>query len=416
MSNRPARSPSDYLHLGRTLLENHLRTETQKSKGAPVLNKITDFIGRHFWTWIYYYADSRFGKPHPYPDYTGQADQGVYPLGASPRSGREGVCLAICADWGTNTPESCQIAGQMRTHDPDYTIHLGDTYFVGEPKEIAANFLDPGSPWVRGALGSFAVLGNHEMYAKGTAFFDNLLPTLGVGCRGQTAGFFCLENDHWRILGLDTGYHSIGKPVLELLPWFQPDCHLDDALVRWLSDVVRIGEDNRGLVLMTHHQYISAFDEPEYTKPAQQLSKLIGQDREVVWLWGHEHRFSVYGKFSMPGGLTAYGRCIGHGGMPVEVNTNGLKPQKMGYSRLVMVDDRVRKGEGGEKDPLGWNGYVTLGVKDAELTIEYFDAGQTLFKETWVREEEKKLRGNIQVGPGCPLKPIEGKVWEDAVR
>jgi hypothetical protein len=429
MSKKPTapRDQSDYLNLGRSVLANHLRTEAKKSKDAPVLNQITAFISRHFWTWIYYYLDSRFGKPHPYPEYPSVGDQGVYPLGTSPVPGRRGVTLAICADWGTNTSESCHIAGRMHSHTPDYTIHLGDTYYVGEPKEIAANFLDPGSPWVRGPLGSFAVLGNHEMYAKGSAFFDKLLPTLGIAgagqdrLLGQKAGFFCLENDHWRILGLDTGYHSIGKPILELLPWFQPDCRLDDALVRWLKEVVRVGEDRRGLVVMTHHQYISAFNEPEYTEPARQLAALIGEDRPVLWLWGHEHRFSLYERFSLKGCITAYGRCIGHGGMPVEVHTNTRNPKRQGNDRLVMVDDRIRKGEGSAKDPLGWNGYALLHVDGPELTLEYCDAEGSLFTESWTSNPGAQggpgeLRGRIQVAPHCPLHTVPGKDWNDAVR
>ncbi|TDW96754.1 metallophosphoesterase family protein [Dinghuibacter silviterrae] len=408
------RDQSDYLHLGRTVIENHFRTERKKSKGAPVLNQITAFIARHFWSWIYYYLDSRFGKPHPYPTYPETGDRGVYPL-----PGRNGVRLAVCADWGTNTAESRQIADRMRSHEPDYTIHLGDTYYVGEPKEIAANFLDPGSPWYRGPLGSFAVLGNHEMYAKGSAFFENLLPTMGPAAApgrallGQRAGYFCLENAHWRLLGLDTGYHSIGKPILELLPRFQPDCRLDDTLVQWLKNVVRVGEDQRGLVLMTHHQYISAFNEPEYTVPARQLAELIGEDRPVIWIWGHEHRFSLYEKFSMKNGLTAYGRCIGHGGMPIEIKTDARKPGNKGYDRLVMVDDRVRPGVGAPKgDPLGWNGYAVLTVNGPELTIEYCDAERSLFSETWTSE----MRGTVTVDPHCPLKPVSGKQWQDAVR
>src|SRR6202035_5285651 len=98
-------------------------------------------------------------------------------------------------------------------------------------QEIASNFTAVGNPWTRGKVGSFALLGNHEMYAQGIAFFDHLLHTLGSRDRssrnygGQKARFFCLENDHWRILGLDTGYHSISKPFIELI--FGADCHFD---------------------------------------------------------------------------------------------------------------------------------------------------------------------------------------------
>ena len=91
--------------------------------------------------------------------------------------------IAICSDWATDTAESVAIAKQMGTHDPDFTIHVGDTYYVGSPEETRSNFTDSTSAWVRGKRGSFALLGNHEMYARGVAFFKYLLKTLGI--KGQ---------------------------------------------------------------------------------------------------------------------------------------------------------------------------------------------------------------------------------------
>ena len=57
-----------------------------------------------------------------------------------------------------------------------------------------------------GSEGAFALNGNHEMYALGYGYFDHILPKLGVrgSPRGQRASYFCLENDHWRIIALDT--------------------------------------------------------------------------------------------------------------------------------------------------------------------------------------------------------------------
>ena len=59
--------------------------------------------------------------------------------------------------------------------------------------------------------------GNHEMYALGKAYFKIMLQTLGMRepstgqVRPQKASFFCLENEHWRIIGLDTGYNSVRR-------------------------------------------------------------------------------------------------------------------------------------------------------------------------------------------------------------
>lgn len=415
-SEIPKRTQADYTGMTHSLALNHLRTEVKKSKHKTTVNKITDFLMKRVWAWFYYYITSRFGPNYKYPAYVGAAT-GIYPLGAEP------VTLAITADWATNTPESVAVAKSMAANNPDYTIHMGDIYYVGAPPEVMANFVSPGSPWVRGTKGSFALLGNHEMYARGVAFFKRLLPTLGIKNThgrydGQKAGFFCLENEHWRILGLDTGYHSIGKfPVIELIPWFAPDGHFDKKLVTWLCETLKLDDENdkRGLLILTHHQYITAFnDEGEYLVPAKQLAKLIGKNRPVIWLWGHEHKFSIFEKAQVGDGITAYGRCIGHGGMPVEYQSKEftLNTKAHGYSKLVFVDRRPRVDE--PDCHLGFNGYVMLTVDNEKLEIAYHDVNSKLMHEHWVADiTTGSITGKIE---SPALKPEQGKVWNDAVK
>ena len=55
------------------------------------------------------------------------------------------------------------------------------------------------------------------MYSGGHAYFRAIQEDFG-----QEASFFCLENDHWRIVALDSGYSAILLPGLELLPWWVP--------------------------------------------------------------------------------------------------------------------------------------------------------------------------------------------------
>ena len=85
-----------------------------------------------------------------------------------------------------------------------------------------------------GAKGSFALNGNHEMYADGNGYWRMVLPRMGLKERGsewgagQWASFVCLENKHWRVVGLDTGYNSTnfewGKvPVLHRSKWLPQD-------------------------------------------------------------------------------------------------------------------------------------------------------------------------------------------------
>ena len=77
------------------------------------------------------------------------------------------------------------------------------------------------------------------MYALGYGYFDHILPKLGVrgSPRGQRASYFCLENDHWRIIALDTSYNSVGAPIVE--HFLQPDCALPTQLIEWLRTVVK---------------------------------------------------------------------------------------------------------------------------------------------------------------------------------
>jgi hypothetical protein len=345
--------------------------------------------------WAAQYLRNRIGPRHRFNVYENPAaDNGVYPLRDDSVIGGQSdtkseVRVSIAGDWGTGTDEAAEVASRMMEFIPHYTIHLGDVYYVGAKSEVEENCLGANPPnnaftpctWPAGSVGSFALTGNHEMYALGNAYFDLFLPTLGmrpsVGQKpsGQKASFFCLENEFWRIIGLDTGYNSLGVPVLEYL--FSPSCSLRNEELEWLKDQVKIQGDpkERGIVLLTHHQYCSAFDS-EYPKTAQQLSKLI--NRPVLWLWGHEHRMAIYGKFSKPGSLEAYGRCIGHGGMPIAINPVVVRPD-----RPVLFTDN-RRYASPEEIVVGYNGFANLTFKENALSIDYRDLkGSVVFSEAW---------------------------------
>jgi len=414
------RQQADYKDLSRLPLLNHL--ETEKAKSRPD-HKILDFITKRCWTWIYYYLKSRFLPNHSYPAYSG-ADNGIYTFSSAGSQNMNPVSIAVVADWATNTDESCHIAQKIASHNPDYTIHMGDTYFVGARHEIANNFLTEGSPWVRGKTGSFAILGNHEMYAQGISYFDDLIKTLGIRdvntgiYGGQQTGFFCLENEYWQIVGLDTGYHSIGKvPIFELI--FQPDCHFDDILMKWLKDTLhsKTPGKKKGLLFITHHQYFTAFHgERGYQKPADQLAELIGKDRAVIWLWGHEHKFSAFEKTRFGNGVTAYGRCIGHGGMPIELKGKSfIKSAKAkGSSKLIMADTRQKTGT--DDYPLGHNGYALISILNEILKIGYYDEDNLLLEETWKADESGEIKGiEVNVDPSFKKCIEPDKSWEQMI-
>ncbi|NIJ51766.1 metallophosphoesterase family protein [Dyadobacter arcticus] len=375
-----------YLDLGHSEAENHAKTqlelyEKRVKQTSSVTNIITEFFKTNLLGFARHYLRSRFGAKHPYQAYPRNGDNGIYPLQSSIPS-REELSIALLSDWASDTAESDAVANLVSRYSPDYTIHLGDVYFVGTPQEIESNFTAPHASWYYGASGSLALSGNHEMYSNGGAFFQHLLPAMyaldGEVKKTQQAGFFCIENSHWRIIGLDTGYTSVGKPFLEIL--FPPDCHLKDEQIAWLRDTVRLGDpnDHRGLVFLSHHPYLSAFRE-EYVKPGEQIQELLGNtNRPVIWFWGHDHRLVIYDKFKNGNGPLAFGRCIGHGGLPVEIQM----PNPVDLSKVSYYDRRVKSIL--KKHPLGYNGFVRLLINNDILTAEYRDIEDTcVYEETW---------------------------------
>jgi hypothetical protein len=106
----------------------------------------------------------------------------------------------------------------------------------------------------------------------------------------------------------------------------------------WIEQVVQPGRDEAGmegeLSCSAITNIIPGFDD-WYIRPATQLEKIISCP--VLWYWGHEHRMVVYKELSIDGGLTAFVRCAGHGGMPVELPSEPKHPECV----VEFVDDRL---------------------------------------------------------------------------
>lgn len=362
------------------------------------------FSPTRLWKWITQYLSHRFGRRHPFLDYSATgADKGVYRLADD-----DGVVrIALAGDWASGTDEAHAIGRLICAFKPHYSVHLGDVYYVGDLEEVDENFLGIKNPsnhyqpcdWPRGSQGTFALNGNHEMYALGYAYFDQILPKLGLVAdgrsQGQRASFFCLENDHWRIIALDTGYSSIGWPMVEYI--FSPSCALRPEIITWLRETVQPrNDDPRGIILLSHHEYFSRFDAC-FPKPARQLASFFA--RPVLWFWGHEHRLAIYEETSMPGGIRAFGRCIGHGGMPVELSP--CKPKHPEY-RVEFVDDRHYPND--ENLAIGFNGFARMTLRGNRAALNYVDIHDSVvFAETW-----EVNGGVLRRGQGAPGTGIGG--------
>lgn len=339
------------------------------------LNKIVYFFC-FSWRWI---KDFWVKKPYKYPVSINR------PPTLLQAENEKAIIIGIASDWANDTPQSVFIGAclgkkGLDNNPPDVTIHLGDTYFSGSVRELNACFgkNGQGGHWPRGVMGTFALAGNHEMYSSGVHFYNMISrPKNKFGFRSEgQEPVFCLETDHWRVIGLDTGYNSL-RPGIHL----NPDnlcLLLKESVIKWLGDVVKISEDKRGIIILTHHQIFTGFNkEMEFINPAEQLQRLL-PGREVIWIWGHEHRFAMYGKYAKsPDHLVAYGRCIGNGGMPNELTSGRNVDESRAKDRnLVIYDKRMADSfpiKGINKTlNIGYNGYAVLQFLKSELIIQYY--------------------------------------------
>lgn len=359
-----------------------------------------------FWSWLKH----RFKRTHKFVRYNLSQGKspGVYRLGASVR-------VLLASDWGTATPDSIAIAERMRALEPkpDVTIHLGDVYYTGEEAEYRDYFFPHWPLGSHPTHPTFLLNANHEMYSGGYGYFNYALKQVN-----QEASYFCLENDHWRIIGLDTGYYSVKADNGSVDPEQSDKVKLPKALLAWLDNVVFTDpNDPRGVIVLSHHQWFCAFG-TEYHRPAQQLSQWI--HRPALWFWGHEHVFAAYGfteavkdaKGRVIRGIPVYARCIGHGGMPAQIDrlTEKLHRRRndFGRQRELVLWDR-RKYRRLHDTDLGFNGFVDLQFQGKKLTVTYYDQREAILREQW-EATPWGPRGRLVF---CKLVPEPGRSVEE---
>jgi hypothetical protein len=262
--------------------------------------------------------------------------------------------VALVGDWGTGTPGQHAVAQAIAAVQPHHVIHLGDVYPTGAAPEVDEYFIkvwdEAGPPGAK-----FWVLnGNHEMYAKGTGYFDRILPFCA-----QPASYFRLENRHWRLVGLDTSYDEY---TLRPPQW------------KWLSPL--LAEGGPANILLTHHPVFSALD----GRPKRHKTEELGLGPAAVgggvygWFWGHEHNATIYAPAPQLGGMR--GRCIGHGGKTISL-PNPAVP-RFPAPPIVRAWDVPRDAKTAR------NGFVLLTFAGPALHLDYLDEqGDTWFQEDW---------------------------------
>lgn len=282
------------------------------------------------------------------------------------------VRAAILGDWGTGLYGAPVCAQSIQKEDYGLLLHLGDVYYSGTKDETKDRFLKlwPKNP---GAINR-ACNSNHEMYTGGRSYFKETLKTFNQG-----ASYFAHQNDHWLLVGLDSGYEE-GK--------------LAGDQVAWLQGLLAASGDRR-VVLFSHHQPFSWKETPK-SQLNKQLGELLNGKKLFGWYWGHEHRCMIYDQHPTWG---LHGRCVGHSGYPYFTDkttdgTVGAKGNQDTVWRRVETKNMVPGGsilEGpnpyvkGEEKKYGPNGYMTLELDGPSLNeVVHTPDGEIIFERQLV--------------------------------
>lgn len=319
-------------------------------------------------------------------------ERAPYPTGAPATIPFPDVCnVALLADWGGDNPAAHHVAEIVVKADPTIAIHLGDIYYGGVKEECEAflrNWPSRRDGETLRPNANFALNGNHEMYSGGESYFNLVLKAFG-----QPQPFFCLENEHWRLIGLDTAYAQ-GR--------LKPSGPDDPLNVQWdwLIGLMRDNHLRKANILLTHHQPVSAH-QSEYSASAplrQDIAELlaidgIGQTAIFGWFFGHEHRCAIYDDDAAPYMARLIGSgCIPHAEQREVKSDPGCTPAKWFNKRET---------EPGSGSAISM--YAELRFIRDNIVIVYTDEDGTAWgSETWCSDP-----GHIEASGFAPADGID---------
>ena len=299
--------------------------------------------------------------------------------------------IALLADWGGDNPAARNVANVVRRSPSKIAVHLGDIYYGGVKTEcetflqlwpFQTNVTHPeiGIP----PNTSYALNGNHEMYSGGESYFNVVLPALK-----QTMPYFCLENEDWRLIGLDTAYDGGRLKAPDQSPAIASQWD-------WLISILQ-KKDGKSNIILSHHQPVSAHSK-EYGESQglrDDIATLlategVGQDAIFGWFFGHEHRCAIYDDKS----TKFNARLIGSGCIPHSVQTE--KASDPGCTPASFFNARGEHGTG-----TAISMYAELRFFGPDLVIVYTDEDSMCWgSETWYRQKGRLSGSGFIPGDG----------------
>ena len=291
----------------------------------------------------------------------------------------DNATVVLIADWGTGQDAAKALLAKVASHSPDVVIHLGDVYYSGTQSEVQNYFYSiwqqtlkiPRVAWGQKLTdfttkpATFHMPGNHDMYAGGAPYYTV------IDMLGQPASYFCLRNDNWQFVAMDTSLHDSDPNTVS------DATSVDDQEIIWMKDKVN-NAGGRKTILLSHHQLFTAFEEIGRQAINQNMLPQV-QDilpKLKAWIWGHEHNMVIYKEYQ---GIL--GRCIGHGAFPV---SNTPPPFNAPNAGVPLEDVNL------SVDPTGFyrHGYVLMNINGPNAHLTYFQYDADTGLENALFEED----------------------------
>lgn len=270
--------------------------------------------------------------------------------------------LALFSDWGTGYYYSQYIAKHIGTNlNVKQAIHLGDVYYTGRQCEFNKYFTPILEKYLLKKMPFYALNANHEMDSHGIPYFAFLKYKHKKGQTGaiceqpQEGSYFCLWNEHYQVIGIDTAYCENGR-------------HRQGWLQNWLRDQLCRGRDESKVnILLSQNE---PYSEKKSKLLRKDLARVAVDERLVdLWFWGDEHYCALYGPSD---DAPFFGSCIGHGGYPYSRKScsdmeSQVAPLIWGETAPRFPEDlRVRPGRGN-------NGFCYLKLVKSQVELTFYD-------------------------------------------
>lgn len=278
------------------------------------------------------------------------------------------IVVALFGDFGSGLYYSKFIAKKIAEFQPHYAIHLGDVYYAGRSTEFENNFQKPLDPLLKTSQ-VFALNANHEMMSGGFPYFGYLnykrSTKRGWVEQDQEGSYFCIRNENYQLIGIDTAYHGKG--------------HNNEKLQSWLGQRLHEGKNvspKRMNILLSQNEPYSLGQE-KLSGLYHDLKQFIDDKLIDFWFWGNTHYGALFGKTDK---LPFVGGCLGHGGHPIyrediEKDTQkhrDLLSKKKNVTPINWVELTPRF-PNGIRPELGNNGFCMMELEKGTVRLTYYD-------------------------------------------